>query len=66
MVAAAERPEYRVSRYIVHTWITAEADRNRREDWYGIANGVGSLKPSGRMLRRAIAAARVGAPDPAR
>jgi hypothetical protein len=65
MVAAAERPEYRVSRYIVHTWITAEADRHRREDWYGIANGVGSLKPSGRMLRRAIATAR-RRPAPAR
>jgi hypothetical protein len=54
MARAAKAGRYRISRYIVHTWVSAEADPADREDYYGIANADGSLKPSARALRRTI------------
>jgi polysaccharide biosynthesis protein PslG len=45
----------RVSRYIVHTWVTDETVKNDPEHWYGIAGRDAKLKASGRAYRRAIA-----------
>jgi hypothetical protein len=37
-----------------HTWLTAESNRAQPEDWFGVANPDGSLKPSGRAYLRAV------------
>ncbi len=58
MARAVVRPRMRISRYIVHTWVSAERKRREPEHWYGIARRTGALKPSGKALRRAIVAAR--------
>jgi hypothetical protein len=58
MARAVVRPRMRISRYIVHTWVTRERKRGDPEQWYGIARQSGALKPSGKALRRAIVAAR--------
>ena len=57
MARLVVRPQMRISRYIVHTWVTRERDRREPEHWYGIANRGGALKGSGKALRRAIRAA---------
>jgi hypothetical protein len=36
------------------TWLTAESNRAQPEDWFGVANQEGSLKPSGRAYLRAV------------
>lgn len=57
MARLVVHPRMRISRYIVHTWVTPERKKREPEHWYGIAKRNGSLKPSGKALRRAIAAA---------
>ena len=45
-----------VASLIPHTWLTAEQDSADREQWFGIANGDGSLKPSGAAYLGAVRA----------
>jgi hypothetical protein len=58
MAAAVPRSGCRISHYSVHTWITAEQNAADPEDWYGIGNLDGTLKPSGRSFSRAVLRAR--------
>jgi hypothetical protein len=44
----------RVEVLLPHTWLTAESNRGQPEDWFGVANQDGSLKPSGRAYLRAV------------
>jgi hypothetical protein len=48
------RSDCKVEVLLPHTWLTGESDRARPEDWFGIANQDGSLKPSGRAYLRAV------------
>ena len=43
-----------VTSLIPHTWLTAEQDSADREQWFGISNGDGSLKPSGAAYLGAV------------
>jgi hypothetical protein len=45
----------KIEALIPHSWLTAEATRAQPEDWFGLANHDGSLKPSGRAYLRAAA-----------
>jgi polysaccharide biosynthesis protein PslG len=44
----------RIEVLLPHTWLTAESNRAQPEDWFGIANQDGSLKPSGSAYLRAV------------
>lgn len=44
----------KVEALLPHTWLTAELNRTQPEDWFGVANRDGSLKPSGRAYLRAV------------
>ena len=43
-----------VTSLIPHTWLSAEQDSADREQWFGISNGDGSLKPSGAAYLGAV------------
>ena len=47
------RSDCNVTRFIVHTWISAEAGPSP-EDWFGIAHRDGRLAASGRAFRAAV------------
>jgi hypothetical protein len=50
-----------------HAWLTPEVNRANPDDWFGITNQDGSLKPSGRAYLRTVRAAesRPGGPGDA-
>jgi hypothetical protein len=54
LVRDLPRSGCRVEVLLPHTWLTAESNRAQAEDWFGIANHDGSLKPSGRAYLRAV------------
>jgi len=49
-----------VTRFIPYTWVTTEIAAEDPEQWFGIANLDGSLKPSGEAYRSAVLAMRGG------
>lgn len=55
------RSDCDVTRFIVHTWTSADAGRSP-ESWFGIARPDGTLRPSGRAFRAGIAATRTPVP----
>jgi hypothetical protein len=53
-----------ISRIIPYTWMTFESDSNP-EEWFGIANWDGSMKPTGIALTAAMGSVLAGARTPA-
>jgi hypothetical protein len=54
LVEELPRADCGVTRFIPYTWITDEEILSDPEDWFGIANRDGSLKPSGQAFREAV------------
>jgi hypothetical protein len=53
-----------VQSLLPYVWRTSESDPADPEDWFGIANADGSLKPSGRAYLEAVSRMRSGAVGP--
>jgi hypothetical protein len=49
-----------ISRIIPYTWMTFEGDSSNPEEWFGIANEDGSLKPTGVALTAAMGSVMAG------
>jgi hypothetical protein len=58
------RSDCNVDRFIPYTWITEEQNGSDSEQWFGIANADGSVKPSGQGYLNAVQSMR-GASAPA-
>jgi hypothetical protein len=58
------RSDCGVTRLLVHSWLTREADPADPEDWFGIANPDGSPKPSALAFAQGAAAARASGGEP--
>ncbi len=54
-----------ITRIIPYTWMTFESEESNPEEWFGIARGDGSVKPTGIALTAAIASVLAGATIPA-
>jgi hypothetical protein len=54
MVSSVPNSGCRISHYSIHTWQTAESNPADEEDWYGIANADGALKPSGQAFQHSV------------
>jgi hypothetical protein len=64
MVSGLPHSGCRISHYSIHTWQTPESDPAEDEDWYGIANADGALKPSGQAFRHSVRTMRGLEQDP--
>ncbi len=64
MVSSLPSSGCRISHYSIHTWQTAESDPADEEDWYGIADAEGDLKPSGEAFQHWVRTMRGLEPDP--